>query len=360
MLLTIFVFLLVLSLLVLVHELGHYIAARQMGMSVEEFGFGFPPRLFGKKDRNGMLWSVNLIPLGGFVRIKGENGEKRGEHDAFAQKSIPARLYVLFAGVIMNFLLAWVLFTAGFMFGLPSIIEGVDYKSAIISNRAVNVMQVLSESPAHKAGLSEGDQITAIDGKTYANGEEARAALVPHADGSPVHVVFTHDGGTKEADIIPEFNAEAGRPIIGVAIVETGTVRFPFYVAPIKGLVTTAGMTYDIVGAFVGLIAGLFQHRNVAADLSGPIGIASLTGQVARLGFWHLVQFAALLSVNLAVLNAIPFPALDGGRALFVFVEAVRRKPNSLQFEQAAHTIGFALLILLVLFVTYKDIVKLF
>jgi regulator of sigma E protease len=119
-------------------------------------------------------------------------------------------------------------------------------------------------------------------------------------------------------------------------------------------------MTFEIVGAFAGLIAGLFQHNNVTADLSGPIGIASLTGQVARLGFWHLVQFAALLSVNLAVLNAIPFPALDGGRALFVFVEAVRRKPNSLQFEQAAHTIGFALLILLVLFVTYKDIVKLF
>lgn len=360
MFLTIFVFLLVLSILVLVHELGHYIAARQMGMSVEEFGIGFPPRLFGKKDKKGMLWSVNLIPLGGFVRIKGENGEKRGEHDAFAQKSIVARLYVLFAGVIMNLLLAWFLFSAGFAFGLPAIIEGVHYKSAIISDRAVNVIQVLPGTPAEKAGLKESDKIVKIDGKTYATGEEARTALAPHEDGSPVHITVLQEGETIEVDVTPVFNEEAGRPVIGVALVETGTVRYPIYIAPLKGLETTAVMTWDVVGAFVGLIAGLFQHKNVVADLSGPVGIASLTGQVARLGFWHLVQFAALLSVNLAVLNALPFPALDGGRALFVFIEAVRRKPNSLQFEQAAHTIGFALLILLVLFVTYKDIVRLF
>lgn len=360
MFLTIFVFLLVLSVLVLVHEFGHYLAARHMGMSVEEFGFGFPPKLFGVKDRNGMLWSINLIPLGGFVRIKGENGEKRDEHDAFAQKSIFARLYVLFAGVLMNLLLAWVLFTAGFAFGLPAIIEGVDYGSAIISNRAINVVQVLPGTPAEKAGLKEGDQITLIDGKSYASGEEARSALAPHEDASPVKIEFTQDGQTKQAEVVPEFNAEADRAIVGVAIVETGTVRYPFYIAPIKGFETMFGLTYDVIGAFLGLITGIFQHKNVAADLSGPIGIASLTGQVARLGFWHLVQFAALLSVNLAVLNAIPFPALDGGRALFVLIEAVRRKPNSLQFEQMAHTIGFGLLILLVLFVTYKDIVKLF
>jgi regulator of sigma E protease len=360
MLLTILIFLLVLSVLVLVHECGHYIAARQMGMSVEEFGIGFPPKLFGKKDKNGMLWSVNLIPLGGFVRIKGENGERRNEHDAFAQKSILARLYVLFAGVIMNLLLAWFLFTAGFAFGLPAIIEGVDYKAAIISNRAVNIIQVLPGTPAEKAGLAEGDQITTIDGKAYASGEEARAALAPHADGTPVQVTYTHEGASHTVNVTPEFNAEADRAVIGVALVETGTVRFPFYLAPLKGLETTIGMTLDVIGAFFGLIAGIFQHKNVTADLSGPIGIASLTGQVARLGFWHLVQFGALLSVNLAVLNALPFPALDGGRALFVFIEAIRRKPNSLQFEQAAHTIGFALLILLVLFVTYKDIVKLF
>jgi len=358
--LTIFVFLLVLSLLVLVHELGHYIAARQMGMDVEEFGFGFPPRLFGRKDKNGMMWSVNLIPLGGFVKLKGENGENRQDTGAFAHKSIPARLYVLFAGVIMNFLLAWVFFSAGFLFGLPSIIEGIDFKSAIISNRAVNVMQVIPDSPAAKAGIKEGDQLVTVDGQTYITGEESRAALVPHADGSPIVVSYKHDGKLIQADVIPEFNAEANKAIIGVALLETGTVRFPFYIAPIKGLETTAGMTYDVVGAFAGLITGIFQHKNVAADLSGPIGIANLTGEVARLGIWHLVQFTAMLSVNLMVLNAIPFPALDGGRALFVAIEGIRRKPNSLQFEQMAHTIGFALLILLILFVTYKDIVKLF
>jgi regulator of sigma E protease len=357
---TIVLFLLVLSVLVLVHECGHYLAARKMGMDVEEFGLGFPPRIFGAKDKNGMVWSVNLIPLGGFVRIKGENGERRHESGAFAQKSIMARLLVLFAGVIMNLLLAWALFSAGFLFGLPAIIEGVEYKGAVISSQAVNVIQVLPGTPAERAGLHEGDKIVSIDGVSYISGETARAALAPHADGSPLHLAFSHEGKVTEVDITPVFNEEAGRAVIGVALLETGTVRYPFYLAPLKGLETTLGMTFQVISSFFGLISGLFAHKNVAADLSGPIGIASLTGQVARLGFWHLVQFAALLSVNLAVLNAIPFPALDGGRALFVFIEAVRRKPNSLQFEQAAHTLGFALLIVLVLFVTYKDIVKLF
>jgi regulator of sigma E protease len=160
--------------------------------------------------------------------------------------------------------------------------------------------------------------------------------------------------------VTPAYIEEIQKDGVGIALVETGTVRFPFYIAPIKGALTTLSTTAQIIGAFIGLIVGVFSRQDVVSQLSGPIGIAALTGEVARLGIGHLIQFAAMLSVNLAVLNAIPFPALDGGRIFFLFVETARRKPNSLAFEQAAHTIGFVLLILLVIFVTYRDIVKLF
>lgn len=360
MIFTIFIFLAVLSVLVIAHEWGHYAAARKMGMGIEEFGVGFPPRLFGKKDKQGTLWSINLIPLGGFVRIKGENGEQRGEHDAFAQKSIPARIFVLLAGVIMNLLVAWVLFSAGFAFGLPAVVEEWTDGKAIVTNLSVDVVQIVQNSPAAAAGLKEGDKIIEIDGVSFTDGALARAALVPHLDGSPIAFTYERSGTRDHVSITPAYVEELGKPGVGVALIGTGNVRYPFYLAPIKGAETTISMTIQVIGAFFGLIAGLFQQKDVVADLSGPIGIASLTGQVARLGFLHLLQFTAMLSVNLAVLNALPFPALDGGRVFFVLVEGVRRKPNSLQFEQMAHTVGFALLILLVLFVTYKDIVKLF
>ncbi|MFA5945725.1 MAG: RIP metalloprotease RseP [Patescibacteria group bacterium] len=360
MIFTIFIFLAVLSILVLAHEWGHYAAARKMGIGIEEFGIGFPPRLFGRKNKNGMLWSVNLIPLGGFVRIKGENGERRHEHDAFAQKSIPARIFVLLAGVMMNLLVAWVLFSAGFAFGLPAVVEDWTDKSAIVSNLSVDVVQIVQNSPASVVGLKEGDKILQIDGQAYTDGVLARSALAPHADGSPIAITYEREGVRAHVSVTPAYVDELGKAGVGVALLGTGNVRYPLYLAPVKGAETTISMTIQVVGAFVGLLSALFHHENVSANLSGPIGIATLTGQVARLGFFHLLQFTAMLSVNLAVLNALPFPALDGGRVFFVLVEGIRRKPNSLTFEQTAHTIGFALLILLVLFVTYKDIVKLF
>lgn len=360
MILTALLFIAVLSVLVLAHEWGHYAAAKRAGMDIEEFGIGFPPRLFSWKDKNGTEWSINLVPLGGFVRIKGENGEERTSPGAFAMKSIPARFLVLAAGVLMNLFVAWILFTGGFLFGLPAVIEGTEDTSAIISDRALHIVQVLPESPAAEAGIEEGDKVISIDGESFTDGEAARAALTPNAGGEPIEMVFERDGETEHTLLTPKYIEEIKKEGVGVALVETGTVRYPFYVAPVKGVVTTIGMTVQIVGAFVGLVAGVFTKENVLAELSGPVGIAALTGEVARLGIGHLIQFAAMLSVNLAVLNAIPFPALDGGRMFFLAVEAIRRKPNSMKFEQAAHTLGFGILILLVIFVTYRDIVKMF
>ena len=358
---TIIVFLIVLSVLVVAHEFGHYIMARKAGMTVEEFGIGFPPKIFGKKDKNGTLWSINAVPLGGFVRIKGEGADERDRFasGAFATKSIPWRFAVLVGGVVMNLIMAWVLFSAGFAIGLPAILEDGTDPSAIVSERNINVVEVLPNSPADVAGIAPGDEIVSIDGDTYTVGQEARDALAPNADGSPITFVISHAGQEKTIVVQPGYLEELKRDGVGIALVETGTVRYPVYLAPVKGGLATFNMTAGVIGGFWGLLTGLLAQKDVAASLSGPVGIAALTGQVLDLGFMHLVQFAAMLSVNLAVLNILPFPALDGGRILFLIIEAIRRKPMTAKLEHIIHAAGFAILILLVLFVTYRDIARL-
>lgn len=360
MVLTVILFLALLSLLVLVHEWGHYAAAKKMGMTVEEFGLGFPPRLFAKKTKSGMELSVNAIPLGGFVKIKGESGEGRDAPDSFASKSIPARFFVLIAGVAMNLVLAAALFTFGYGVGLPAIVEGGVEDGAVITDKALHIVEVLPGSVAESVGLEVGDRIVTIDGEMFESGEAAREALVANADGMPIEMIVLHEGEQRTVEVTPTFIEEAGKEAVGVALVETGFVRYPWYQAPFKGVMTMIGSTWQVVAAFGGLIASAFQDDVATPELSGPVGIAVLTGQVAELGVAHLVQFAAMLSINLAVINVLPFPALDGGRIFFLFAEAIRRKPASPQFEQAVHAAGFMFLLLVVLFVTYKDIVNFF
>lgn len=359
MIMTILLFLVLLSALVIAHEWGHYQAARRAKMDIEEFGIGFPPRIFGVKDSRGTLWSLNLIPLGGFVRIKGENGEERDHPGAFASKSFLSRLAVLFGGIAMNIVVAYILFSAGYLFGIPTLTEGMDLPHARITDKALVVMEVVPSSPATDAGLSIGDTLLSIDGKTYETSEDARAALTPHEDGSPLALEVKQGGEVKTLSVTPRYVEEIGRDGVGLAVAETGIVHYPVYLAPVKGAETTAIVTVQIIEGFGGMITGLLHRENVVANLSGPVGIAVITGEVAKLGIPYLIQFAAMLSLNLAVLNAIPFPALDGGRILFLLIEAVRRKPNSETLERTIHSIGFALLLLLVVFVTYKDILKL-
>lgn len=357
---TILLFLALLSALVLVHEFGHFIAARKSGMTVEEFGMGFPPRLFGWKSKKGTVWSVNAIPLGGFVKIKGESGENADAPDSFARQNWFKRFAVVIAGVVMNLVLAWALFTTGFLFGLPAVVEDGVEAGVAVTDRAINIVDVLPGSAADTAGLKVGDRVLTIDGTAYDAGQAARDALVPHADGTPISVMVAQGGETKTLAVTPTYVAELGRDGVGVALVETGFLHYPWYQAPGKGFQVTMQSTWDVISAFGGLVTSIFHREDVSANLSGPVGIAVLTGQVASLGVSHLVQFAAMLSINLAVINVLPFPALDGGRLAFLLYEAIRRKRATPAFEQGVHAVGFAFLLLVVLIVTVKDIVHLF
>lgn len=359
---TILIFLVVLSVLVIAHECGHYFFARWFGVKVDEFGLGFPPKAYVWNGKNGMKWSLNWIPLGGFVKIKGESGDHRMDKDSFGHKSILARLLILSAGVIMNLVLAAVLFSFGFLIGIPSVVEG-DIGSAIVRDRAISIGQVLADSPAADAGLKPGDKIQYINGGDYRDGaqsgEAAREALIPASGSESIDLVVLRGEEVLKLSIVPEYFEEYQKEMIGVGVIETGLVRYPWYLAPVKGIETTYLYTRDILVAFGTIIGNIFQGEKAGVEVAGPIGIAVMTGEVVSLGVVYLIQFAAILSINLAIINVFPFPALDGGRMLFVTIEAIRRKPNNPTIEAVVHNLGFALLMLLVIVVTYKDILGL-
>ena len=349
---TFLLFLVVLSVLVFVHEFGHFISAKKLGVRVDEFGFGFPPRAFSVK-RGGTVYSLNWIPLGGFVKIKGEMAEEATGRDSFATQSAPRRLLILAAGVTMNMLFAWFLFSVGAMIGLVETVDAV-HPSATVRNRAVTVTDVLPDSPASKAGIAYGDSIASVNGAPVV-AVTALQETLRNASGE-VALTLTRGSTSREVRVTPVLLEKVGKLSIGVGLLETGVVSYPFWYAPVRGAQITAMNTLAVFEAFGGLIAGLVTGKGVSADVAGPVGIAVATGEVARLGFIYLLQFTALLSINLAVINILPLPALDGGRVLFLIIEKIRRKPVDRKIEGIVHQIGFGLLLLLALFVTVQDV----
>jgi regulator of sigma E protease len=352
---TIIILAVVLSLLVFVHELGHFATAKIAKIRVEEFGFGFPPRLFGFK-RGNTVYSINWIPLGGFVRIKGESGEHSKDRDSFANKSVWVRGAVICAGVCMNIILAWFVLTIGYMIGLPQVIDELP-ASARVADQRVQIYSVLKGSPADVAGLLSGDVVSALDGERLVDTDQFRNYTGGRA-GVPVRLSITRDSQALDKTVTPTVLAESNRPAIGVSIVGIGLVSYPWYMAPAQGLAATGYFLREILVAFYSLLRDLFTAQKVTVELSGPVGIAVLTAEVVKMGFRHLLQFTALLSVNLAVINILPFPALDGGRLFFLVIESIRRRAVSAKIEASVHNLGFAFLMLLVLVITYQDVVK--
>jgi regulator of sigma E protease len=358
MLWTILLFITLLSLLVFVHELGHFCAARRLGMKVEEFGFGFPPRLFGiQRKHDSTIYSLNWIPIGGFVRIKGEGGEGRGEDDSFASKAAWKRLIVLVAGVAMNVVLAAVLFVIGFAGGIPSVIEDGLPASARVREEKIQVYSVLSQSPAQRAGLEIGDVLVSIDGEAFFSSEQARAYMQTQGDVGVLMEWKKGNGEIKTATIMAEDLVEMDFHGLGVGLVKTGLVSYPFPAAVVQGITTTAVLGWEIMKAFGQIIKDAVLHQKIEAELSGPVGIAVMTGEVAQMGWTYLVHFAAVLSLNLAVINILPFPALDGGHVVFLAAEKIFRRPIKDSIRNLINNAGFAFLMILAVLVTYRDVI---
>lgn len=381
--LTLVIFIAILAALVLSHELGHFILARLNNIKVDEFGFGFPPRLFGvqlfKGDklqnkkwrfvfgnreveglkeenagREGTVYSVNLIPLGGFVKIKGEDGENAEDADSFSNKKIWQRAAVLAAGVTMNVVLAAMLLSVGFMIGLPQIVDEIP-KDAIVSGRHIEIDRVLPDKPAAKAGIISGDVIVKVGELDNPRLEEMQDYVDAHKN-EDIQVAVRRGGEVIEKSIRPAVYEETGRGGFGISVAEVGFVRYPWPRAIYEGIIATGFYFKEIILAFFFFFKGLFGGESVAGEVTGPVGIAVLTGQVARLGFTHLLQFTAVLSLNLAIINVLPIPALDGGRLLFLLIAKIRGREVSRRLEQMFHTAGFALLMALILFITVRDV----
>lgn len=372
MLLTIITFIVILGLLVLAHELGHFITAKRAGVRVEEFGFGLPPRLFGlyrdpktkkwkmagikTKTAPTTIYSLNWILLGGFVKIKGEQGENAGEEDSFAHKSIGKRICIVSAGVIMNIILTIILFSFGYLIGMPrQIDETIDNRFAKIRNEQIVITNVLKGFPADLAKIQQGDRIVEIDGKLFITIDEIQK-YVNSKGNTPLNIRMRRDGKIYDLSLATKPLPKSENLGMGVELAKVGIVSYPWYIAGIQGVLTTLGFANEIVSAFFNLLKDLIISQRVTIELSGPVGIAVMTGEVTRLGFIYILQFTALLSLNLAIINFIPFPALDGGRALFLIIEKIRGKAVNAKMESIIHSIGLYFLLLLILAVTIKDV----
>jgi len=356
---TVLIFLAVIAILVLSHEFGHFMAAKMRGMRVDEFGFGFPPKIFGKKWGE-TEYTFNLFPFGGFVKIWGEDEvEETDNMRNFIAHGTGSKFIVIAAGVMMNILLAYVLFTIGHIAGLPTAVDD----ETLARNVQVQIIEVAALSPAADAGVLSGDTITYLayneERISVQNIEDVQDGIASHL-GEQITLGLMRGDEEITLSITPRTHPPEGEGALGIAMLKTGIVSVPWYRAPWEELKTTAALTSAVTGGLWSFFANLFHTGEVLGEVAGPVGIAQVAGQAGRLGFIYLLQLTALLSINLAILNILPIPALDGGRMLFLIIEKLRGRPISALFAQRAHATGFIALILLMIIITYKDIVRIF
>lgn len=362
MLLTILIFIIILGVLIFVHEFGHFMVAKRNGVRVEEFGFGFPPRIFSVK-KGETIYSINAIPLGGFVKIYGEEGEGENSPRSFVTKKSWQKASILLAGVAMNIVLAIFLFGLGHLIGLPTAIDESDISK--YPNASLKIVSVSSASPAAQAGILEGDSIISLkaaDGKVFENIKKPSdfQTFVEAEKGKEITLILQRGSQEISVSLTPRENPPLGQGPTGVQLALVTNISSPWWRAPIDGFLTAIGLLWAIILVFFEIIKNIFSIGRVGVDLVGPVGIFNLTGQAQTMGFIYLMQLTALLSLNLAFINAFPFPALDGGRALFLVIEKIKGSPISQKVQNIIHSVGFAVLILLMIVITYRDILRFF
>lgn len=356
----ILIFVLILSFLVLIHELGHYVVAKFFKMRVDEFGIGLPPRAKGLFTKWGTLFSLNWIPLGGFVKLYGEDPDdsvQASSPEAFFNKPIWQRAGVLLAGVIMNFLLGVVAF-------------GVIYTHLGIPTKTdkVFVVEVVKDSPADLVGIRQKDQVLEIkaDGKVveFSKVEGFIKSLEP-LKGKEVELKLgSEKGEVREVKVVPRKDPPAGQGALGVALGNVEMKKYPIWEMPFRGMAVGLNEAWawgkEIASGLGGVLWGIVTGKGLPKDMAGPVGIYQVSKEAYRVGWVAVVQFMAILSINLAILNIMPFPALDGGRLFFLLVEMVIGKRLKNKFEGYVHTVGMVLLLSLMAVVTIRDIIRLF
>lgn len=361
-------FIIIFSVLILVHEWGHFFAARRSGIKVEEFGIGLPPlakALF--KDKKGTSYTLNWIPFGGFVRLYGEDSSDPKilkAKNSFASKSIAVRALVIVAGVLMNFILAWLLITIGMSVGMkPFLITEADIDKAISDgliekHNVLVVHEIIPDSPLSNTDMKAGDIVTRINGESVPSTFELPDEIQP---GEMVQLEVLSDGATQNIFVAPTDDGRLGFTVSNAPyIVYIQNLKYPVHIAALESVKEVGRLSYLTLDMLGNVVTSLFVKFAVPDGVAGPVGIAKLTHHFTQQGIIALMQFAALLSISLGVINIMPFPALDGGRLLFIVFELILRKRPSPKWESVIHAVGFGLLMLLIIIITWNDVVNLF
>lgn len=366
--LTAIAFIAILALLIVVHELGHFWAAKRSGVKVEEFCIGFPPRIW-KKQKGETLFSIGIVPLGGFVKIFGEDDTEQNDPRAFAFQPAWRRAIMLVAGVLMNLALAYILIVIILGFGTPTAFDGAVPQGA--RDPSIRIIEVQLSSPAHEAGMQVGDTIKKItaqdaifDPAPFIGSEDvldsAQNFIREHKGQNLEFILERGKTNQYTVSVTPRVNPPEGQGALGIAMLKMATVRTTWYLLPWEGLKTTWELLKMFAGGVYDILKQMFAHGRLSENISGPIGIVKITSQTLPLGFVYVLQLVAILSLNLAVINILPFPALDGGRLLFLAIEKIRGKPLKRDVERWANAVGFLLLLLFMVVVAVKDIGRFF
>ena len=360
---SIIIFIIILGVLVFVHEMGHFLFAKLFGIRVDEFGMGFPPRALRLFKKGETEYTLNWIPFGGFVKIHGEDSLDADDpdfHRSMMAKKWWQQVIVLIAGVTMNVILAWFIFAGLLMAGSPTLASQTQDPS-LLKNTQLTILQVAEKSPAESAGIKAGDTITKVSSPsailTNATPESFTKFIQATKDGELVTVSI--DRGNEHLDLaaLPVAGIVADHRAIGVSVDMIGIAPgLSFFKALSEGAKSTYYATTGTFVAFGHLVTGKISLETI----SGPVGLTKMVGDAQRIGFSYVILLTAIISINLAVINILPLPALDGGRIIFVFIETIIRRPLPKNFVQWTNGIGFMLLILLMVVVSVKDVIKLF
>jgi regulator of sigma E protease len=363
---SVIIFIIVLAILVLVHEFGHFIVAKKSGIKVSEFGIGFPPKIWGKQVGE-TEYSINAIPFGGYVKIFGENPDDESISGPDKARSIISKpriiqAAVLFAGVFFNMIFAWLLITSGYLIGLPTPQDHTG--PGVVQNVQLMITSVSLGSPADKAGIKAGDVIvSATSLNKYAlkdlSAQNISNFIEAHGkDG----ITFGLERGKDVVSIkaVGEEGIIQGKIAVGIAMDSIGVLKLPLPLALYEAGKDTWNLLKQTAIGLGHFLGQAVIGRGDFSQVTGPVGIVGIVGDVSKLGFVYLLSFTALISVNLAIINLLPFPALDGGRLIIVAIEAIRRKPISHKITNVLNSVGFVLLILLMVVVTVHDVWRLF
>jgi len=353
---SILIFLIILVVLIVVHEFGHFSIAKWAKVGVDEFAIGFPPRLWGKK-KGETVYAINALPIGGYVKICGEDGASPNDPRSLASRPRLIQAAVLSGGVLCNVLLGWALISLGLMLGLP-ISDTAVPEPYTLAHPATVITSVSANSPAKTAGILAGDKIISVNTMRDPSISDVQRIVKDSAGG--VEFIVSREKTEHSITITPE--GETGKErTVGISLDRIGTLKLSFPNAIVSGFSMTTRLIWSTFSALLYIVQSLFSGTSTALDsVTGPVGLVGLVGTARGMGIIYLLSLTAIISVNLAVVNLLPFPALDGGRLLVLAVEGILRRPLPRRATEMLHMAGFAVLICIMVLITIRDIHNLF